>query len=139
MNNITHTFGTLYHPCKALLIYRKTENGYNPDYYVESYDMDSSGKPVNPHPLTIKESHALAKSLQSREKKAHAFLTPKGLLPPNLLYLKSGNDGFAVWHTAAQKAKLLFSDGLGIPSGEAAIPALVWKAIPFEFSVCCFS
>jgi magnesium chelatase family protein len=38
------------------------------------------------------------------------------------------NDGFAIWRTPQQKVKLLFTESLDIPCGDANIPALLWKA-----------
>jgi PRTRC genetic system protein B len=128
MNDLTNNFGTLYHPIKALLIYER-KNDYNQNTsYVESYDMDKEGCPINGHPLSVKEANALAKSLLVAEKKQRNFLNPKGLLNPDVLFLKTGNDSFAIWRTPEQKVKLLFTESLGIPCGEANIPALLWKA-----------
>ena len=45
--------------------------------YVESFDMDETGCPINGHPLTVKEANALAKSLMVAEKKQRNFLNPK--------------------------------------------------------------
>ncbi|MCO5946752.1 prokaryotic E2 ligase family D protein [Mucilaginibacter flavidus] len=128
MKDLTNTFGNLYQPVKALLIMQKTGNDHQSDFYIESYDMDVSGCPINGHPLSIQESHKLAKALQVNEKKAQGFLNPKGLMPPNVLTINSSSSGFAVWHTPPQQIKLLFIESLGIPSGMAHVPAMVWKA-----------
>jgi PRTRC genetic system protein B len=128
MKELTGTFGNLYEPIKALIILRKTGEQYQSDYYIESYDMDEKGCPINGHPLTVRESRHLAKSLQVNEKKAQGFLTPKGLMPSNVLHLNRGADGYVLWHTPPQAVKLLFTENLGIPSAMANIPALVWKA-----------
>nr|WP_067057223.1 PRTRC system protein B [Mucilaginibacter sp. L294] len=128
MNNIIHNFGTLYHPVKALLLYQRKDGQNQLTSYVESYDMDKDGCPVNGHPLSVKEANALAKSLLIAEKKQRNFLNPKGLLTPEVVFLKTGNDGFAIWKTPPQRIKLLFTDNLDIPCGEASIPALLWRA-----------
>lgn len=128
MKELTRTFGNLYEPVKALLILRKTGESHQSDYYIESYDMDDKGCPINGHPLSVRESNLLANALQSGEKKGLGFLTPKGLMPSSILHLNSGTDGYAVWHTPPQSVKLLFTENLRIPSGNANIPALVWKA-----------
>ncbi|WP_158994914.1 PRTRC system protein B [Mucilaginibacter sp. L196] len=128
MNNLTNNFGTLYCPIKALVIYER-KNDYNQNTnYVESYDMDNDGCPMNGHPLSVKEANALAKSLLIAEKKQRNFLNPKSLLDSNVVFLKTGNDGFAIWRTPSQNVKLLFTESLGISCGEANIPALLWKA-----------
>lgn len=128
MKDLTNSFGHLFHPVKALLIYQKDAYGHNNEFYIESFDMDNQGCPTNAHPLSVKEANKLARSLQVNEKKARGFLNPKGLMPVNVLYLKSSADGFAVWHTPPQNIKLLFIERLGIPSGLVNLPALVWRA-----------
>jgi len=135
MNDLTNNFGTLYHPTKALVVFER-KSGYNQNsVYVECYDMDKDGLPINGHPLSVKEANALAKSLLIAEKKQRNFLNPKGVLSPNVVFLKTGNDGFAIWRTPPQKIKLLFTESLGIPCGEANIPALLWKAGKNSLSV----
>ena len=62
MNDITQNFGTLYHPKTALVFYQTDER--NPNTYVEHFDMDKNGNPINAHPLTEREAKALAKSFQ---------------------------------------------------------------------------
>lgn len=128
MSELTHRFGQLYHPVKALLIYCKQQQDCPDDYYIESYDLDTAGSPINGHPLSLKESRSMAKALQTAERKTQGFLNPKGRMPQNIVYLKTGTDGFAVWHTPARKAALLFTENLHISSGEAHLPAMLWKA-----------
>lgn len=128
MTDITNNFGTLYHPVKALLLYQRKDGQNQATSYVESYDMDKDGCPINGHPLSIKEANALAKSLLIAEKKQRNFLNPKGLLSSDVVFLKTGNDGFALWKTPPQRTKLLFAESLDIPSGEAGVPALLWRA-----------
>lgn len=53
MNDITGNFGTLYHPKTALVFYQT--KGTNTDTYVEYFDMDSNGTPINAHPLTVRK------------------------------------------------------------------------------------
>lgn len=127
MSNITPHFGSLYHPVKAIIIFKK--QGQDSDHYVEAYDMDAGGMPINGHPLTVRESHNLAKALTvSDRKRAQGFLIPKKLMPPNVLYLNNGKEGFAIWRTPARKRELLFSPSLKIPSGKVEVPALIWRA-----------
>lgn len=128
MNDLTNDFGTLYHPTKALVVFERKSDYNQNSCYVECYDMDKDGFPINGHPLTIKEANNLAKSLIIAEKKQRNFLNPNGLLKPNIMFLKTGNDGFAIWRTPVQKAKLLFTESLDIPCGEACVPPLLWRA-----------
>jgi len=126
MNNITTDFGSLYHPKKAFVVYQ--QQGQGKHIYVESYDMDSKGYPVNAHPLTVRESNALAKALDSSPEQQRSYLKPAGLLPKNVLYINPDQNGYAVWHTPQQRVNLLFIEDLGIPNGKAHVPALLWKA-----------
>jgi PRTRC genetic system protein B len=135
MNNITNSFGTLYHPVKALLLYQRSGGQNEATNYVESYDMDKDGCPINGHPLSVKEANALAKSLLIAEKKQRNFLNPKDLLSRDVIFLKTGNDGFALWRTPARQVKLLFTESLDIPCGEANVPALLWKAGKTHLSI----
>ena len=71
--DITNNFGSLYHPKSALLIYQ-TE-GHHSDMYVEHFDIDSNGNPINAHPLTVREAQRLAKTLTIHNKKTKIFKT----------------------------------------------------------------
>jgi PRTRC genetic system protein B len=124
-NNITQQFGRLYDPIKALLIYKNIEKK---SIYVEAFDMDQNGKPINAHPLTMQESISLAKALDTSEDMQTSFLDPVGLLPKNVLYINRGRNAFALWQTPGQKVRLLFKEGLSIPNGEAYVPPMIWKA-----------
>ena len=126
MKDITATFGTLYRPVKTLVVYE--ENSDEKRLFVESYDMDDNGYPINAHPLTLKESIGLAKSLDTSEELKRNFLKPSGLMPRNILHINPAQNGYAVWHTPAQKVELFFVEGLNIPSGIASVPAMIWKA-----------
>jgi len=125
MNDITNLLGDLYLPQKALVVYRHMTD--NSQVYVEAYDMDGSGKPINAHPLAVEECRALAKALETSEALQKDFLKSGGLLPGKVLYLNMQH-GFALWHTPPQQVGLLFRESLNIPCGKAHIPAMIWKA-----------
>ncbi|MBS1528381.1 MAG: PRTRC system protein B [Bacteroidetes bacterium] len=125
MSDITNDFGSLYLPHKAFVIYGQ-EGGDG--LYVESYDMDRQGYPINAHPLSVREAKALAKALDTAGNARHSFLKPHGLMPRNILYVNPDQEGYAVWHTPRQTVPLLFRDGLDIPSGNASVPAMIWRA-----------
>jgi PRTRC genetic system protein B len=135
MKNITEEFNKRLLPVKALLIYRQqaTENtqaaeDVAPDIYVESYDIGRNGQPVNAHPLSLKEMNALAAVLQTAQEIKGGYLKSSGLLPQKVLFVNQQANGFAVWYTPPQQVSLFFTEKLGIPSGKARIPAMVWKA-----------
>lgn len=126
VNDITENFGTLYHPKSALVFYETI--GTNTDVYVEHFDMDSNGTPINAHPLTVKEANALAKALKTDEENSKAFLKPKGILPTNILHINPSEKGTVLWYTKAQQRQLYFVDSLGISNGKAQVPPMLWLA-----------
>ena len=126
-NDITASFGTLYHPKSALVFYEA--KGENTDVYVEHFDMDKNGNPINAHPLTEREANALAKSLQTEKNKDKAFLKSNGILPTNILHINPNTDkGAVLWYTKTQRRQLYFVNDLNIPSGMAYVPPMVWYA-----------
>ncbi len=133
LNEITENFETLYYPKSALVFY-ETE-GTNTDMYVEQFDMDKNGNPINAHPLTVKEANVLAKSLQTDEEIKKAFLKPKGILPTNILHINPSEKGTVLWYTKAQQRQLYFVKGLGIPNGKAQVPPMLWFANKNSLSV----
>jgi PRTRC genetic system protein B len=126
MKDITTTLGTLYHAVKAFVIYQQDASDKN--IYVEAYDMDKNGYPINAHPLSVHESSRLANALDTSDELKRNFLKPSGLLPKNVLYINPDQNGYALWHTPAQKVDLFFVEGLGIPNDRASLPPLLWKA-----------
>ena len=137
MKNITQQFNAVFEPFKALLIYRcekETENSQfqtedKPiEIYVESYDIGRNGKPINAHPLNVKEMATLSELLQTTQELKSSYLKSNGLLPANVLYVNQQSAGYAVWYTPPQEVTLFFVDGLNVPSGKYHVPAMVWKA-----------
>jgi len=130
MNNlidITESFGTLYHPKSALVFYES--KGTDKEMYVEHFDMDKNGMLINAHPLTEREAEALAKALHSEKQKENAFLKSGAILPTNILHINPSRDkGAVLWYTKSQKRPLYFIEGLGIPSGQAFVPTMIWQA-----------
>lgn len=116
----------LYHPAAALVLFKP--EGSDNGMYIEYYDMDDNGCPVNPRPLTVRQAQGLSKALDTSKEFAKAFLKPKGIIPSNVLYINPAENGSVVWYTKPMRRKLYFSDGLGLPSGEVCLPALVWAA-----------
>lgn len=133
-NDITASFGTLYHPKSALVFYET--KGANTDVYVEHFDMDKNGNPINAHPLTEREAKALVKALQTEKDKDNAFLKSNGILPSNILYINPNKDkGSVLWYTKAQRRQLYFVSGLDIPNGMAYVPPMIWYANKNSLSV----
>lgn len=126
MKNITAQFEEVYLPQKALVLYQSPANASK--IYLEAYDMDDAGKPVNAHPLSVRECNSLARCLMASDIGNHRFLQPKGLLPEKVLQVVADIGGYALWYTPSQKVPLYFREELTIPSGEAFVPALLWSA-----------
>nr|WP_315155615.1 PRTRC system protein B [uncultured Flavobacterium sp.] len=124
--DITDSFGTLYHP-KSVLVFYQT-HGTNTDTYVEHFNMDKNGCPINAHPLTVREAQQLAKVLNTEKEADKAFLSPKGIVPTNILHFNPSENGRVLWYSTAQKKELFFVKELGIPEGKAKVPALLWQA-----------
>ncbi|PZQ86148.1 MAG: PRTRC system protein B, partial [Flavobacterium johnsoniae] len=96
--DITQTFGTLYHPKSALVFYEN--KGANSDVYVEHFDMDNNGTPVNAHPLTEGEAKVLARALVTEKDRDKAFLKSNGILPTNILHINPNKEkGAVLWYT----------------------------------------
>src|SRR3970040_120587 len=106
MKDITATFGTLYNPVKAFIVYQK--NNADKNIYIESYDMDKNGYPINAHPLSLVESTQLANALDTSDELKRNFLKSSGLFPKNVLYINPDHNGYAIWHTPAQRVDLVF-------------------------------
>lgn len=132
-NDITESFGTLYHPKSALVFYET--KGANTDVYVEHFDMDKNGNPINAHPLTEREAKVLARALQTEKDKDKAFLKSNGILPTNILHINPSEKGTVLWYTKAQRRHLYFVDSLDIPNGLAYVPPMIWYANKNSLSV----
>jgi PRTRC genetic system protein B len=126
INDITESLGGLYHPKSALVFYES--QGTDTDTYVEYFNMDKNGNPVNAHPLTLREAHQLSKALRTEKEAEKAFLRPKGIVPTNILNYNPSEKGKVLWYSTAQEKELFFVKGLGIPDGRAKIPPLLWYA-----------
>jgi PRTRC genetic system protein B len=138
MKNLTNNFCNAYQPVKALLIWRKqllNDGEEEHSIYVESYDIGKSGKPINAHPLTFKETLALSSLFQSAEELKTGYLRSRGIMPNKVLYVNPQQGGYAVWYTPPQEVTLFFASALGITSGRGKVPAMIWKAGREELAV----
>ena len=128
MKDITQDFGTLYHPTTALVFYQNDER--NIETYVEHFDLDENGNPINAHPLTEREAKKLAKALatKTQRKKNQNFLKPKGVLPTHILHINPSENGSALWYTKSMNRQFYFTENLEIPNGRAEVPAMLWLA-----------
>ncbi len=125
MKDITNDFLRLYYPKSALVFYQKKGN-YN-NSYVEFFDMDRNGNPINAHPLTLKEAERLARALNVQARDEKRFLFPRGILKKEVLHIDHRNNN-VMWFTKAQQRELYFIKKLGIPNGLASVPPMLWLA-----------
>lgn len=125
MNDITQDFGTLYYPKSALVFYQTA--GKSNDTYVEHFDMDKNGMPVNAHPLTVQEANRLAKALKTAKEEKEPLLKPQGILSNEVLYFDPTGDK-VVWFNKATQREMYFTESLGIPKGKANVPPMLWIA-----------
>ena len=128
MKDITQDFGKLYHPTSALVFFQTNER--IKETYVEYFDMDKNGNPINAHPLTEKEAKTLVKALNTKtqKEKSKDFLKPKGILPTNILQINPSENGSVLWFTKSMKKQLYFTENLEISNGRAEVPAMLWFA-----------
>lgn len=124
--DITNDFGTLYLPKCAFVFYENESK--NSETYVEYFEMDDNGNPINAHPLTVREAQRLSKTLNIQNKKDKDFLKPNGIISPNILHINSSENGKVVWFTKSQERELFFVKNLNIQNGKANIPPLLWVA-----------
>ena len=128
MEDITSQLGKLYYPTSALVFYQtKDKCG---ETYVEHFDMDSNGNPINAHPLSEREAEALAKALivKNKKEKQQDFLKPVGILPSHILHVNPSEKASVIWFTKAMQRPLFFTENLEIPNGTAQVPAMLWYA-----------
>lgn len=126
----------MFHPTSALVFYSSRSGSR--EYYVEHYDMDSKGNPINAHPLTVRESQRLAKSLSLAREEKEPSLRTDGILNSNVLFLDAINSK-VIWYTRAMQRSLLFSEKLEMPNGIANVPPMLWVATRrnlYVFALC---
>lgn len=126
MKNIIKDFGVLYNPVSALVFYQSSES--DRDIYVEHFDMDKNGNPINAHPLTVREAKYLSKALSIETEKNKEFLRPQNILSDNILHINPSKNGSVIWYSKSRYENLFFSENLEINNGKASIPALIWFA-----------
>ncbi|MBS1631598.1 MAG: PRTRC system protein B [Bacteroidetes bacterium] len=125
MNDITGNFERLYYPESALVFYQT--KGQHTDTYVEYFDMDENGTPINAHPLTVREANQLATALKTAKQDKEPCLKSDGIIGSNILKIEP-DKGKVVWFTKAMQRDLFFTESLGIPNGKAHVPSMLWMA-----------
>ena len=138
MTDITDEFDIVARPAYGFVIYERhpgQQNGLTEPFmnrgaidYVEYFDISRNGQPINAHPLNGEECERLSHALNFSQQNRISYLKPACVMDTSVLQIDSGKHGFAMWHTPARSQKLLHTESMGIASGEAAVPALLWKA-----------
>ncbi len=124
--DVTEDFENLYHPKSALVFYESDDK--LSDMYVEYFDMDEDGSPINAHPLTTNEAKYLAKRLKIQNCREKEFLKPQGIISSNILLIDNSENAKVIWYTEFSERELYFSKDLEIPNGTAKVPSLIWCA-----------
>jgi PRTRC genetic system protein B len=124
LNDITESFGTMYHPKNALVFYSSTASS---ETYTEYFKINKDGILTDAHPLTVREASQLAKSLKVKEEKT-AFLRPQGIMGTHILQVDPVHNGVVIWYTKTGCREMYFSEQLEIPNGKASVPAMLWVA-----------
>lgn len=125
--NLMDQLGASYRPVSALLVYGQQGNNDTQQYYIEHFDIDVNGRAVNAHPLTVQESSNLLRALNVSQTKRMVYLKPMSILPQHVLYVDPTEGGAVIWYTKRMSVPLYFTERLGIDSGLAFIPAMIWK------------
>ncbi len=133
MKNITSRFTKKYWPTKSLIVY--TSDSKENNCYVEAFDFNQKGMMINAHPLTIEESRQLGQTLIADHEKEERCFRSEGLLPINVLYVHTGDNGCVIWHTPGVQKRLLFKHELTLVDGNYPVPALLWKAGKEKLSI----
>lgn len=125
--DLTEYFEAMYYPTSALVFYQSKQK-INTECYTEFVHLDSNGTPLSSQPLSVEQAQTLARMLVVKKEEKQHFLQSNGLLPANVLYIHTAENGYAIWYSKAQRRKLFFEKSLAIENTEIAIPPLVWKA-----------
>lgn len=133
MTDITSEFDVVARPVYGIVVYQKLAHeqdapGQSRIDYVEYFDVAASGQPINAHPLRADEGERLANALLTTRRERQTYLKPAGVIPAHVLQIDASKDGYAMWYTPSRRRTLLHDEQMGLPSGEAAVPALLWKA-----------
>lgn len=134
MNALNEQLQDTYMPVSALVLYKSNLNR-RPEYYIESFDFDVEGRPVNAHPLTLNESASLLKALSCGKDKERKYLSQSSLLSTKVLYVAAQHREMVIWFTPAQARPLYFVDRLGLENGTANVPAMLWMVKGKKLSV----
>ncbi|WON93810.1 PRTRC system protein B [Sphingobacterium sp. UGAL515B_05] len=127
VEKLVEQLGKPFMPISALLIYRQHNNQGKSNCFVEHYDIDLNGHPINAHPLTVHESSQLIKALHIADSDGKKGFLSNTIIPENLLYMDNGQQDSIIWYTRKMAIPLFFTDSLSIQSGISSVPALLWK------------
>ncbi|MBL7942471.1 MAG: hypothetical protein JNM00_06880 [Flavobacteriales bacterium] len=119
----------VYRPIQAVIVYM----GGNRDYYLESHEIDQSGKLLAGQPLKRETLTDLAEYIDTK-KKQQAKIT--GLIPGNLLFCEYNVERKVLaWYEPPQVRHMHFNRSLHIKSGPAFQPGLIFIVENKELSV----
>lgn len=122
-----------YKPTLALVVYMAGEKG-NEEYYLESHRIGNAGEILEGKPLLQETLNDIVDVFFDERKNKTGI---SGFLPENLLSFDVLPGGYysMVWYQPAQIKLMHFAENLKIPSGEAEVPAMIYKANRKDLSV----
>lgn len=137
MNDLTNNLVRNYMPRLAIMVYAANYSDSSDrwkDVYLESHDVDNKGRVLAGKPLKQETIQGFVDVLfdQQQERIKIGGLIPENLLAFNVL---PGGKYSMVWYTPAHLQQLHFATSLHIPSGQAWVPAMVWRVIRGKLEV----
>jgi PRTRC genetic system protein B len=95
--------------------------------------MDERGRPINAHPLTLREGERLSKLLRGPKKTQELFHV-EGIIGSHILKIDAHRQK-VIWYTKATQRSLHFVADLEIPNGIAKVPPMLWCADRHKLAV----
>jgi PRTRC genetic system protein B len=123
----------LYRPVSSLVIYKSI--GTNKDVYVEHFDIDVSGLPINARPLTEREAAALAGALNTKKGKEKRILETGRHFSFKCIVYQQWQRRISIVLYQSPKVKMFFTEHLEIPTGIAEGAPMLWYASKSSLTV----
>lgn len=129
MNEITTMLNGEYEPVQALMIYKWPQKS---KYYIESHPIQDgtigAGKPL--------QADTIADLVQYFQDRQLRDVRLSGVVPAELLYANwNTNTKALIWYNEPKIRPMFFTKDLGIPSGSAMQPGLVYVLEEKQLSV----
>lgn len=130
--DLLNKFTEEFKPALAIIAYKGNED-YSQQWYLESHPI-KNGELMEGRALQQDTLHAMMELMYTERETEIKIIR---FIPQNLLYydMLPGGDYKLIWYHPEQRKRLLFVNNLELKSGDAAVPAMVWKASRKTLSV----